>query len=64
VDAGGDEDTINTTTLLEVLDKLRNRSLRGEIQFGGAIRLKVIRNRINIHRVSGDGGKQRRRRKC
>lgn len=64
VDAGGDEDTINTTTLLEVLDKLRNRSLRGEIQFGGAIRLKVIRNRINIHRVSGNGGKQRRRRKC
>ena len=64
VDAGGDEDTINTTTLLEVLDKLRSRSLRGEIQFGGSIRLKMIRNRINIHRVSGNRGKQWRPRNC
>ena len=64
VDAGGDEDTINTTTLLEVLDKLHNRSLRGEIQFGGGMRLKVLRNRINIHRASRNGGRQRRPGKC
>jgi len=64
VDAGGDEDAINTTTLLDVLDKLRSRSLRGEIQFGGAIRLKVIGNRINIYRISGKLGKQRRLMNC
>ena len=60
VDAGGDEDAINTTTLLEVLDRLQARSVAGEIQFGRAIRLKVISGRINIFRVGGSGEKIRR----
>ena len=60
VDAGGDEDGINTTTLLEVLDKLRSRSLAGEIQFAAAIRLKVISGRMNIFRAGGNGEKIRR----
>lgn len=60
VDAGGDEDGINTTTLLDVLDKLQARSLAGEIQFARAIRLKVISGRINIFRVGASGEKIRR----
>ncbi len=60
VDAGGDEDGINTTTLLEVLDKLQSGSPRGEIQFAAAIRLKVISGRMNIFRAGGSGEKIRR----
>ena len=64
VDAGGDEDGINTTTLLEVVDKLQSGSLAGEIQFARAIRLKVISGRINIFRARESGGKIRRPIKC
>ena len=64
VDAGGDDDGINTTTLLDVLNKLQSGSLRGETQFAAAIRLKVIRGRINILRVDRSGDKIRRPMTC
>jgi tRNA(Ile)-lysidine synthase len=62
--AGGDEDGINSTVLQEVLDKLQTGSLRGEIQFGGSIRLKLIRDRIHIRRASEKNGKKRSRTTC
>jgi tRNA(Ile)-lysidine synthase len=60
-DAGAQEDCINTPTLLDVLDKLQTRTLRGRIQFAGAINLSVHKNRVMIRRAARVALKKRSR---
>lgn len=61
IDAGGDEGAIDTATLLAVLDKIKARTLRGKIQFAGAVSLAINNGRITIQQEGRRSGAPGRR---
>ncbi len=47
---GGDDDAMNTSTLLDLLEKMRAQRLRGKIQFSGDVSVMIRKGRLMIRR--------------